>query len=111
MHRSSPAPLGLCFTPNFDQKDNETMCPKERNSLKSFYDASKGQDWTVSANWTDPYISHCYWYGVMCSNTNHTIKLELQRNGLSGTLSKHIDGLSLLEVLDLSNNDIKVGSI
>ena len=95
----------------FDLKNDTSFCPIERNALKDFYDSSKGGEWTVSTYWIDPYISHCQWYGIKCkedTNEHITAKLELPTNGLSGTLSKSISSLSMLEVLDLSDNDIKV---
>jgi len=108
----NPAPLELCFHPMyFDLKNDISKCPVERNALKDFYDSSKGGEWTVSTNWTDPYISHCQWHGIKCKedvNEHITISIELPTNGLSGTLSKSIANLSLLEVLDLSDNDVKV---
>jgi len=110
--RVNPAPLELCFHPmHFDLQNDTSKCPIERNALKNFYDSSKGGEWTVSTNWVDPYISHCQWYGVECkedTNKGITVTLELPTNGLSGTLSKSIANLTLLEVLDLSDNDIKV---
>lgn len=107
--RLSLAPLELCFHPNFDLKNDTSKCPTERNALKNFYDSSKGGEWTASTNWVDPYISHCYWHGIECNeDTKNTIILKLPTNGLSGTLSKSIGDLSSLEVLDLSDNDIKV---
>ena len=107
--RMNPAPLELCFHLNFDLKNDKSFCPIERNALKDFYDSSKGGEWTVSTYWVDPYISHCKWYGIKCKeDTNNTVSIELPTNGLSGTLSKSIANLSMLEVLDLSDNDIKV---
>jgi hypothetical protein len=108
--RMNPAPLELCFHPNFFDLQNDTSkCPIERNALKNFYDSSKGNEWTESTNWTDSYMSHCYWYGIECNKgTSNTISIELPTNGLSGTLSKSISNLTLLEVLDLSDNDLKV---
>ena len=106
--RSGPAPLELCFHPEFDLQHNVSFCPVERNALKNFYDASKGAEWTVSSNWVEPYTSHCDWYGVLECKNGAVIKLNLTNNGLSGTLSKSIANLSALEVLDLSDNDIKV---
>ena len=93
----------------FDLENDTSFCPTERNALKNFYDSSKGGEWTVSTYWTNSYMNHCYWYGIECKKgTNNTIKLELPTNGLSGTLSKSIASLSMLEVLDLSDNDLKV---
>ena len=112
LKRMNPAPLEVCFHPNFfDLKYDTSFCPIERNALKDFYDSSKGGEWTVSTYWVDPYISHCQWYGIKCKEDtieHITVSIELPTNGLSGTLSKSISSLSMLEVLDLSDNDIKV---
>ena len=56
-------------------------------------------------------MSHCYWYGIRCGEgeeTNKTIQINLNNNGMSGTLSKSIVNLTDLEVLDVRDNDIKV---
>lgn len=108
LHRSGPAPLPLCFNSNFDVISDTKLCPVERNALKEFYDGAKGQEWTSSTLWLDNYESHCSWYGVTCDGTNtHTTALELNSNGLSGTLSKSIVNLTRLTRLNLADNDIK----
>ena len=98
----------LCFLPKFDLANDPDMCPPERNALIKFYEAAKGQDWTYSAGWLDPYQSVCSWYGVTCNSNGHVTKLNLMSNGLTGTLSKAIADLPFLEFLDLSDNDIMV---
>ena len=103
-----PAPLMLCFIDGFDLSNDFLFCPTERNALNEFYISAKGSEWTVSINWMDPRIGHCDWYGITCNDENRTIRLELQNNGLSGTLTPAIACLSALEDLDLNNNDIKV---
>lgn len=103
-----PAPLKLCFVSGFDLVNNTRFCPPERNALKEFYDSAKGSEWTVTTNWTNPLNEHCDWYGVNCNDANKTVKLTLGSNGLSGTLTSNIAKLRFLEVLDLTNNNIKV---
>ena len=105
---SNPAPLELCFHPMFDLQNDKNLCPTERNALRDFYYSTKGGEWTDSANWTDPYISHCFWKGISCANDGAVTILNLTNDGLSGTLSKSIANLSSLEILELSDNDIKV---
>ena len=84
----------------------------ERTALKEFYESTKGGEWTDSANWTDPYESICSWHRIICDENNtHAVELNLTNNGLSGRLSESIGRLSSLEILDLSDNDIKVGLI
>ena len=84
------------------------MCPTERNVLKEFYLSAKGSEWTDSANWIDPYKGHCSWQGITCDSNGAVVELNLASNGLSGKLTTEIVSLPSLEVLDLSDNDIKV---
>ena len=113
-HSSTTAPLSLCLESlvrEFDLIENVTFCPLERYALVDFYDAAKGAEWTDRSNWIDEYVNHCDWRGVTCDNiTNHVTKLSLRNNGLSGKLSESIGNLSSIEVLDLSDNDMKVTS-
>ena len=107
---SETAPLILCMLRNvevFDLAKDTTLCPIERNALSDFYDTAKGGEWTDRTNWKDEYESCCNWHGVVCENDRVT-KLDLRNNGLSGRLSESIGNLTALEVLDLSDNDIKV---
>ena len=109
---SKSAPLSLCLLRNvedFDLVKDTTLCPLERNVLSVFYDSAKGAEWTDRTNWKDEYASYCDWKGVTCNNnTNQVTKLSLSNNGLSGSLSERIGNLTSVEVLDLSDNDIKV---
>ena len=87
------------------------MCPPERNALKEFYESTKGQEWTNDENWIDEYGNHCTmpWLGIKCKDDS-VVGINLTNNGLSGQLTTHISSLPSLEVLDLSDNDIKVSS-
>lgn len=110
--RESPAPLSLCSIQNNDLEHDATLCPIERRSLKEFYDLAKGREWTESTNWVDEYKSCCDWAGITCDSDTNTIvmKLDLRNNGLSGKVSSSIGRLTFLEVLNLSDNDMKVNS-
>ncbi len=109
------APLSLCTkseVKEFDLENDEALCPIERNALSNFFSLAKGKEWTNDKNWLDEYQSHCKWYGVTCDEgNNHVTKLNLTNNGLSGKLSKSIGKLTYIQVLDLSDNDIKVIAI
>jgi hypothetical protein len=113
-HTNTTAPLSLCVligVEEFDLADNATFCPTEQNALSDFYDSAKGSEWTDRTDWKDEYASYCDWKGVAWDDENHVTKLNLTNNGLSGRLSKSIGNLSFIEVLDLSDNDVKVMSI
>lgn len=96
-------------------KDDDELCPSERNALKSFFDQSKGGEWTDSSTilienevkWLDEYESHCNWLGITCNSESHVIRLDLPNNGLSGRLSESLGDLKSLQAIDLSDNDIK----
>ncbi len=106
--RFQPAPLSLCTVVGFDLGTDPYFCPLERNILAEFYYLAKGGEWTESISWVDEYESHCQWMNVTCDERNNVVMIELSNNGLSGKLSTSIGNLSSLEVLDLSDNDIKV---
>eukprot|EP00984_Skeletonema_dohrnii_P021209 scaffold10525_cov75-Skeletonema_dohrnii-CCMP3373.AAC.2 len=109
---SSIAPLSLCIEEfDLDLASDTKFCPVERTALSDFYDSTKGAEWTNSTNWLDEYVHYCDWHGVTCDDSNRVIKLELRNNGLSGRLRESIGDLALMEVLDLSDNDIKVISV
>ena len=111
-HNSSFAPLSLCLEREvkvFDLANDTTLCPIERNALSDIYDSAKGAEWKDGTNWQHEYASYCDWKGVTCdNNTNHVTKLNLRHNDLSGRLSESIGNLTSIEMLDLSDNDIKV---
>ena len=112
-HNSSIAPLSLCLEREvkyFDLANDTTLCPIERNALSDFYDSAKGAEWTDGSLWLDEYASCCNWKGVTCEN-NQVTQLNLTNNGLSGRLSDSIGHLTFIEVMDLSDNDIKVMTI
>ncbi|XP_039170617.1 probable LRR receptor-like serine/threonine-protein kinase At3g47570 [Eucalyptus grandis] len=47
----------------------------------------------------------CRWYGVKCGRRHHRVrKLDLNSQGLSGSISPHIGNLSFLRILNLENN-------
>jgi Leucine-rich repeat (LRR) protein len=108
---STTAPLSLCMeheVKEFDLANDIILCPPERNALSDFYDAAKGVEWTDGSLWLDEYASCCDWKGVTCDDKGRVTELQLSNNGLSGRLSESIGNLTFIEVLDLSDNDIKV---
>ena len=86
------------------------MTPQcERNALSDIYDSAADGEWRNRTNWQDEYVSYCDWKGVYCDDdTIRVVKLNLHKNGLSGSLSESIGILTSIEVLDLSDNDIQV---
>ena len=103
-----PAPLNLCYLDGFDLKNDNTVCPPERIVLNDFYEWAKGGEWTISDDWAASQNNHCHWFGVTCNNGLVVTEINLMNNELSDKLNSRISELSSLEVLDLSDNDIKV---
>ena len=64
----------------------------------------------MSTGWLDPSVDHCDWHGVECNDASggKIVKLELPSNGLTETLTPRIADLRHLEVLDVTDNDVKV---
>mmetsp|Transcript_12413 Transcript_12413/g.18475 ORF Transcript_12413/g.18475 Transcript_12413/m.18475 type:complete len:351 (+) Transcript_12413:93-1145(+) len=89
---------------------NTTFHQIERNALIDFYYSTKGAEWMNTTNWLDEDASYCNWWGVACDKIGHVTELVLADNSLWGTLSESIGNLTFIEVLDLSDNDMK-GSI
>ncbi len=59
-------------------------------------------------NWLSEYELTCNWKGITCNENLTIIGLNLTHNSLSGKLGSSISELRSLEILDLSDNDIKV---
>ncbi len=75
-------------------------------ALVTFYNATDGANWTDNANWTTGNIVD--WLGItLNAENNEVLRIELPSNGLSGTIPSEIDQLNMLEVLNLSDNNIE----
>jgi hypothetical protein len=87
--------------------------------LKQFYTAANVQGrWQNSSGWDPADATHydcCLWAGVTCEYprryagmaTPRVIALNLTGFGLKGTISSAVQGLTRLELLDLSHNALK----
>jgi Leucine-rich repeat (LRR) protein len=84
----------------------------ECDALVALYTSTAGASWTDSSNWlstTDP----CTWYGVTCVGASpaDVTEIDLNSNGLTGTLPVVLGDLVSLTLLDLSNNAGLTGSL
>ncbi len=70
-------------------------------ALVSFYNQTNGDQWKENTNWLETTVNK--WYGVTVIN-NRVVKLELQANQLSGTLSQETGNLENLIYLNLEEN-------
>ena len=76
--------------------------------LRTIYREMGGEDWNNNSNWlTDKPLDS--WYGVYTSGGD-VVRLQLIRNGLTGTIPPELGSLAALEFLSLSENGL-TGSI
>ncbi len=72
--------------------------------LADLYDATQGAGWHQSTGWlSDPVQS---WYGVALDPAGRVVGLDLQSNGLAGTLPDSLGALDSLRTLYLADNFI-----
>ena len=77
----------------------------DRTALVALYGATDGPNWVHRTNWntTAPLGQ---WYGVQTDTRGRVVRLDLERNGLSGAIPTALRNLDRLEILDLSQNDL-----
>ncbi|KAL3734429.1 hypothetical protein ACJRO7_023736 [Eucalyptus globulus] len=79
---------------------NET----DRLALLSFKAGISKDPFGVLSSWNDS-IGFCQWYGVMCGRRHQRVTVvDLQSQGLFGSISPHIGNLSFLREMLLQNN-------
>ena len=80
----------------------------DKAALEALYDATDGANWTPNTNWKsdEPLGS---WHGVAADTDGRVTNLDLDGNGLEGTLPAALGDLDALETLDLANNDLSGG--
>ena len=78
----------------------------ERAVLLNIYIDTNGAAWVFSTNWNGPPGTECGWFGITCNGSNtNVIGVELQGNGLDGTLPA-INDLTQVQTLNFSGNAI-----
>ena len=82
----------------------------ERQVLLDLYASTGGSSWGNQSGWNGPAGTECSWSGVGCDTAGaHVTEINLDSNGLSGTLPS-LAGLPQLQYCILSNNRL-TGSI
>ena len=77
----------------------------DRAALEALYDATGGAHWTDSTNWkTSALLGD--WHGVTTDASGRVTRLELDDNGLAGSIPSVLGDLANLEWLDLSSNEL-----
>jgi Leucine-rich repeat (LRR) protein len=80
----------------------------EWSVLEEFYLATDGDNWRNSDNWMNPDISFCDWHGVACTADGRVKSIHLMQNALDGKIPPSIFGLSHLEEINFSSNDVRI---
>ncbi|KDP34811.1 hypothetical protein JCGZ_11173 [Jatropha curcas] len=91
----------LCFFNSITCFQNET----DRLALISFKLAIQQDPFQILSSWNNS-LHFCDWQGIFCSrrHSGRVNALNLNSQGLVGSLSPHIGNLSFLKSIDLSNN-------
>ncbi len=78
----------------------------EKDALIALYNSTSGSTkWTEKWNTTTDPCATPIWHGITCDTQSHIIKIELNHNALYGTIPIEIGNLTLLEVLNLRDNN------
>ena len=83
--------------------------PEERQALEALYRATDGDHWKHRVGWLGPPGTECNWHGVGCAfsdGTSRIVELELDDNGITGTIPPEIGQLRELQSLNLGRNDL-----
>ena len=80
-------------------------CNEERSDLMKLYDAMGGAGWANSRNWgsSAPLEN---WFGIEVNTAGRVTEINLDRNGLSGTVPPEIQYLRHLLRLRLNHNEL-----
>ncbi|MBF0451375.1 MAG: DUF1566 domain-containing protein [Candidatus Magnetomorum sp.] len=102
------APNGLTVSTQFHMTvHNQIVIPtEERQVLEALYHNTNGNYWRNNDNWMGDLSTECSWYGVVCENNAHVIKLILPENNLSGTLPQELGNIPNLNELDMHGNTL-----
>ncbi len=77
----------------------------DRDILVAFYNATDGPNWVNDTNWlTDAPLGD--WHGVRTDATGRVTELNLEENGLSGSMPSDLGQLAQLVRLDLADNHL-----
>ena len=77
----------------------------DRAALVALYEATDGPNWRHNTNWlTDKPLGE--WYGVTTNADGRVVRLDLTRNGLTGTIPPELGELDQLGTLWLLRNDL-----
>ena len=79
----------------------------DRAALMALYNSAGGSGWMDNRNWNDPNADLGTWFGVTLLGNGRVEALSLPDNNLRGTLPADLGSLTELNVLDLSENQLR----
>lgn len=95
-------------------QDPMRLCPgderiKQRYLAALFYYSTDGPNWIDTGNGDQKFLgsaSECYWMGLQCNANGEITHIEIENNGLGGSLPYEIASLTKLGVLSLEKGEI-----
>lgn len=84
----------------------DTMEEDLKKILEEFYYAMEGKHWKNNTNWLSN-KSPDEWYGITYDDWNGIISINLQDNGLKGTIPASFYELKSISRINLAKNDIR----
>ena len=84
---------------------------QDRAVLIVLYEATDGDNWYDNTNWLSSTYPLAQWYGVDTDDEGRVTSLDLNWNGLTGTIPEALGQLHNLQYLNLSYNDLAGGEI
>ena len=95
-------------------QDPMRLCPgddriQQRYLAALFYYSTDGPNWLDTGNGDQKFLgsaSECYWMGLQCNAYGEVTHIEIETNGLGGSLPYEIASLTKLEVLSLEKGEI-----
>ena len=73
-------------------------------ALTVLYEATNGPGWAFSDGWLDVDVSLDRWYGVQTDSIGRVVSLDLNSNGLSGSVPEALGRLANMKKLKIGNN-------
>jgi hypothetical protein len=71
------------------------------SALVALYeDTGGGSSWATKANWMDGHPCTQSWYGLTCSSSGKPVNVEMQSNGMVGSLPTEVGDLASLRLID-----------
>ena len=93
--------LSLCLFLKLISITVATIPASEQQALIDIYNSTNGNNWVYKQNWLTN-SDACTWYGITCNSAKTNVEnIELQQNGLTGSLPNSIGNFPELNFLSL----------